>query len=78
MSRKFIEAARYVWLSVYLLNPGVALLNPGDAIALFQRNDCSISPVEVISGSGVRTGRRRAHFEKDTLFFLFISVDTMA
>ncbi|MCI6319828.1 MAG: hypothetical protein MR803_00495, partial [Clostridiales bacterium] len=32
----------------------VALLNPGGAIAQFQRNDCSISPVEVIWRGGVR------------------------
>ena len=38
----------------------MALLNLGGAIAQFQRNDCSISPVEVISGSGVRTQNRLA------------------
>ena len=32
----------------------MALLNPGGAIAQFQRNDCSISPVEVIWRGGVR------------------------
>ena len=32
----------------------VALLNPGGAIAQFKRNDCSIPPVEVIPGGGVR------------------------
>lgn len=32
----------------------VAPLNPGGAIAQFQRNDCSISPVEVIWRGGVR------------------------
>ena len=32
----------------------MALLNPGGAIAQFQRNDRSIPPVEVISRSGVR------------------------
>ena len=32
----------------------MGLLNPGGPIAQFQRNDCSISPVEVISLSGVR------------------------
>ena len=37
----------------------VALLNLGGAIAQFQRNDCSIPPVEVISGSGVRTSMIR-------------------
>lgn len=35
----------------------MALLNLGGAIAQFQRNDCSIPPVEVISGSGVRKWR---------------------
>lgn len=33
----------------------MALLNPGGAIAQFQRNDCSIPPVEVIWRGGVRT-----------------------
>ena len=32
----------------------MALLNPGGAIAQFQRNDCSIPPVEVIWRGGVR------------------------
>ena len=33
----------------------MGLLNPSGPIAQFKRNDCSISPVEVISLSGVRT-----------------------
>jgi hypothetical protein len=33
----------------------VGLLNPGGPIAQSKRNDCSISPVELISLSGVRT-----------------------
>ena len=32
----------------------MALLNPGGAIAQFQRNDCSILPVKVIRRGGVR------------------------
>jgi len=35
----------------------VGLLNPGGPIAQFKRNRCSISPVEVILLSGVRTLR---------------------
>ena len=33
----------------------MGLLNPGGPIAQFKRNRCSISPVEVILLSGVRT-----------------------
>jgi hypothetical protein len=33
----------------------VELLNPGGPIAQFKRNRCSISPVELILQSGVRT-----------------------
>ena len=33
----------------------MGLLNPGGPIAQFKRNSCSISPVEVISLSGVRS-----------------------
>jgi len=33
----------------------VGLLNPGGPIAQFKRNRCSISPVEVILLSGVRS-----------------------
>jgi len=33
----------------------VGLLNPGGPIAQFKRNRCSISPVELILQSGVRT-----------------------
>ena len=39
----------------------MGLLNPGGPIAQFKRNRCSISPVEVILLSGVRsTPKRRA------------------
>ena len=34
----------------------MGLLNPGGPIAQSKRNDCSISPVELISLSGVRSG----------------------
>ena len=34
----------------------MGLLNPGGPIAQFKRNRCSISPVELILQSGVRTG----------------------
>jgi len=33
----------------------MGLLNPGDPIAQFKRNCCSISPVELILQSSVRT-----------------------
>jgi len=38
----------------------VGLLNPGGPIAQFQRRNCSILPVEVISLSGVRSFKHRA------------------
>jgi len=38
----------------------VGLLNPGGPIAQFKRNRCSISPVEVILLSGVRTATAQA------------------
>ena len=34
----------------------MGLLNPGGPVAQFKRNRCSISPVELILQSGVRTG----------------------
>ena len=37
----------------------MGLLNPGGPIAQFKRNRCSISPVELILQSGVRTGSGR-------------------
>ena len=36
----------------------VCYIDPDGAIAQFQRNDCSISPVEVVSRSGVHTINR--------------------
>ena len=38
----------------------MGLLNPGGPIAQFKRNRCSISPVELILQSGVRTGLEAA------------------
>ena len=35
----------------------MGLLNPGGPVAQFKRNRCSISPVELILQSGVRTHR---------------------
>ena len=51
----------------------MALLNPGGAIAQFQRNDCSISPVEVISASGVHNGNTDA-FEMGLGLSLILSI----
>ena len=41
----------------------MGLLNPGGPIAQFKRNRCSISPVELILQSGVRTQVERAQEE---------------
>jgi hypothetical protein len=46
----------------------VGLLNPGGPIAQFERNRCSIWPVEVISRSGVRS-------EMKAIYEMFLSGD---
>ena len=41
----------------------MGLLNPGGPIAQFKRNRCSISPVELILQSGVRSHTSKMFFE---------------
>ena len=48
----------------------MGLLNPGGPIAQFKRNRCSISPVELILQSGVRTQADEEREEREHEIYL--------
>ena len=56
----------------------MGLLNPGGPIAQFKRNCCSISPVEVILLSGVRTLKALTPEERDIIMNFYFSENPLS